>query len=109
LRLSEVVAGAGFEPESPSYSETTQSAQNSAKSTQDNTLPGSPSRASEQNPAFPEQSTTTSERSQVVPRVYQNQSLPSDLAQVIDAWDHLPQVVKAGILAMVAVAESGQS
>ncbi len=26
---------------------------------------------------------------------------PPDLAQVIDAWDHLPPAVKAGIVAMV--------
>jgi hypothetical protein len=31
--------------------------------------------------------------------------LPDDLRQVIDAWDHLPSIVKAGIVAMVNAAE----
>jgi hypothetical protein len=31
-------------------------------------------------------------------------ALPEDLALVVDAWDHLPEAVKAGILAMVNAA-----
>lgn len=31
--------------------------------------------------------------------------LPEDLAMVIAAWDHLPAAVKAGIVAMVTVAQ----
>ena len=31
--------------------------------------------------------------------------IPSDLAQVVEAWDRLPEAVKAGILAMVNVSK----
>ncbi len=31
-------------------------------------------------------------------------ALPDDLALVVDAWSHLPDVVRAGIMAMVAAA-----
>ena len=31
-------------------------------------------------------------------------ALPEDLALVVDAWDHLPEAVKVGILAMVNAA-----
>jgi hypothetical protein len=29
------------------------------------------------------------------------QKIPDDLARVIDAWNHLPEAIKAGILALV--------
>jgi hypothetical protein len=39
--------------------------------------------------------------------VQQNQSIsPDDLTKVVDAWDELPEVVKAGILAMVDATQS---
>lgn len=31
--------------------------------------------------------------------------MPADLAQVVEAWNHLPEAVKAGILAMVAASK----
>ena len=31
--------------------------------------------------------------------------LPEDLAQVVEAWDHLSPAVKAGIVAMVAASK----
>jgi hypothetical protein len=31
--------------------------------------------------------------------------IPEDLRTVIDAWEHLPKAVKAGIVAMVKAAE----
>jgi hypothetical protein len=33
--------------------------------------------------------------------------LPEDLCKVIDAWESLPEAVKAGIVAMVHVAKQG--
>jgi hypothetical protein len=32
--------------------------------------------------------------------------LPDDLRDIVDAWDHLPNAVKAGIVAMVKAARS---
>ena len=33
--------------------------------------------------------------------VMDSHNLPADLAAVVDAWDNLPEPIKAGILAMV--------
>jgi hypothetical protein len=35
--------------------------------------------------------------------------LPDDLCEIVDAWDHLPNAVKAGIVAMVKAARSTQA
>jgi hypothetical protein len=34
---------------------------------------------------------------------------PPDLSLVVDAWDHLPEVIKAGIIAMIQVARGSAS
>jgi hypothetical protein len=37
----------------------------------------------------------------VVPSRQDDADLPPDLGRVIEAWHHLPQAIKAGILALV--------
>ena len=96
-----MVEAAGIEPSSQVCSEATEPAQNCAKSKQINALPDSAASASEQNRALSTQDPDRSAHPKRVPSVHQ---LPPDLARIAEAWDSLPEAVKAGILAMVDAA-----
>ena len=52
--------------------------------------------------ALSEHNPDISLHSERVPEEYQ---FPENIAKVVVAWDHLPETVKAGILAMVETAQ----
>ena len=96
---------AGIEPDSQLSSEETEPAQNCAKSRQINALPDSTGSASEQKRALPEQNPDRSTHPKCVPSVHLDRpGMPGDLALVVEAWDGLPEAIRAGILAMVKAA-----
>ena len=56
-----------------------------------------------QNRTDSEQNPDKSTHSKYVPSMYPH--WPADLVQVIEAWEHLSEPVRAGILAMVKAAQ----
>ena len=92
--------GAGFEPELLPSASCADSQQETDKPAQNQTVASSAQQDPEQKPAPPEDPSlhfqTPPGCTQVV-----RPSLPDDLAQVAEAWDRLPQAVRAGIMAMV--------
>ena len=106
-RWSKASKAAGIEPASELSSGGTEPAQVRAKPKQINALPDSVASTSEQNRALPEQNSDRSVHQKCVPSVHlDNPGMPDDLAQVVVAWDSLPEVLKAGILAMVEAARA---
>ena len=104
-----MVEAAGIEPVSEYSSATNTSAteppQIPAKSMQDNALLDLPAPALEQKPTLSAHSQDKSGHSKCVISVSQNPSkISDDLAQVVNAWDNLPDPVKASILALVDTA-----
>lgn len=110
LRQLSMVGGAGFEPKPVVSSGVTETTQNCANLIQDNALPDSASSALEQKPTLSQHTEDVSPHVKCATCVQENQPvLPEDLSLVVAAWDRLPAAVKAGILAMVAASEPGQT
>jgi len=97
-----LVEAAGLEPESSVPPEIAESAQNLANPKQDSALPESPSPAPETKTCISEHASLHCSDTSAQPN--NATFMPDDLAQVVDAWDTLPDAVKAGILAMVNAA-----
>ncbi len=70
-----------------------------------NTLQHSDSSVEEHNQTSGEQQNNTILHPKCVTCVQQN--VPDDLREVMGAWEHLPEAVKAGIVAMVKAAREG--
>ena len=87
----------GLEPRSHAQHNDAESQQNDAKSRQSSALAKSPDTVDEQNSALSQQNPRTSTHQKCVPSVHQN----PDLDQVVAAWDDLPDLVRAQILALV--------
>ncbi len=68
------------------------------------TLVGPSCFSAEQNPYTSERRNDTSLHEKCVICV---SDLPDDIRQVIDAWDSLPEAVKAGVVAMVKAVRQG--
>lgn len=92
----------GFEPEEPVSAEVAQSMRNCAIPIRDNALPASTSQDPEQNSALSAHLPDTSAHPEHVRSMFRN--LPPDLAEVVEAWDRLPEAIKAGIVAIVTAA-----
>jgi hypothetical protein len=92
-----MVEAEGIEPRSHVLHKDAESQQNSAKSGQSSALGKSPDSVDQQNSALPQQNPSTSAHQKCVPSVHQN----ADLAQVVGAWDDLPDLVRARILELV--------
>ena len=82
----------------------TETVQNRTNTKQNKTLSKAPSPVNEQKQTHSEHEESTSLHKKCATCVQQNLELPGDLAQVVEAWDSLPDVVKAGITAMVNAA-----
>ena len=74
-----------------------------AKPLQSNALQNDPQNVEMHKCALSEQKNSTSLRSKSAIYVQQN-SIPEDLAKVVDAWTSLPDVVKSSIMAMIYAA-----
>lgn len=80
----------------------TESGQNRANTKQINALTDSAPSAEKQIQTPPEHSKNTSLHEKCVTCVHQGETLyPDDLREVIEVWEHMPDAVKAGIIAMV--------
>jgi hypothetical protein len=100
-----MVEAAGFEPRSTVSFGAAESQQNSAKSRQISALPDSANPSREQTHSFPEQNQDNNPHPKCATCVQQDRSeLPDDLSELVTAWSHLTEVVRAGILAMVQAA-----
>ena len=89
----------GLEPRSHAQHKDAETQQNSAKSRQFSALAKSPDTVDQQNSALLQQNPRTSTHQKCVPSVHQN----PDLDQVVAAWDDLPDLIKAQILALVKI------
>jgi len=89
----------GLEPRSHAQHKDAETQQNSAKSGQFSALAKSPDTVNQQNSALSQQNPSTSTHEKCVPSVHQN----PDLDQVVAAWDDLPDLIKAQILALVKI------
>jgi hypothetical protein len=98
-----MVEAAGFEPCAVESPETTEPVQNRAKTIQNSALPDTADPTQKQFRAFPQQNPNKNPHPKCVICVSRGEG-PDDLAEVIAAWPHLPQKVKARILAMVKAA-----
>ena len=94
-----MVEAAGIEPRSDLQHNHAETRQNSAKSRQFSALAKSPDTVDQQNSALSQQNPSTSTHEKCVPSVHQN----PDLDQVVAAWDDLPDLIKAQILALVKI------
>jgi len=74
-----------------------------AKPLRSNALQNDPQDVEMQKCAISEQKNSTSLRSKSAIYVQQN-SIPEDLAKVVDAWTSLPDGVKSSIMAMICAA-----
>jgi hypothetical protein len=88
----------GIEPRISSTPEKKEPPQNCAKSIQNSALSDSSGYDEKQRHALSAHNPHISVHSKRVPEEYQ---IPDDLAEVITAWPHLPQKVRAEILARV--------
>jgi len=87
----------GIEPRSHLQHKDAETQQNSAKSGQFSALAKSPDTVDQQNSALSQQNPSTSTDQKCVPSVSKN----LDLEKVLAAWDDLPELVRAQILALV--------
>ena len=94
-----LVAAEGLEPSLAEKQKTASSEQNSAKSQQINALEGEAKRSDMQSNAETIHLQNTSERQKCVPGVYRN--MPTDLAQVVAAWENLDVETRRKIVAMI--------
>ncbi len=102
----------GFEPQVLTSSElntyTTEHEQNYADTKQNNALPDSAPSSEKQIQTLPEHGKNTFLHQKCVTCVHQGETLfPDDLREVIDAWDHISDAVKTGIMAMVRASGQG--
>ena len=100
----------GFEPEGLTSSESntyaTEPEQNRADTKQINALPDSAPSTEKQNQTPPEHGKNTFLHPKCVTCVHQGETLlPDDLRELIDAWGHLPDAIKIGIMAMVRTSQ----
>jgi hypothetical protein len=91
-----MVEAAGIEPGSHVQHKDAETQQNSAKSGQSSALGKSSATVDQQNSALSQQNLSTSTHEKRVPSVHRN----PDLDQVVNAWDGLPDLIKAQILAL---------
>jgi len=94
-----LVAGVGFESAKNQGDKCTQSIQNRANSKQDSALETQAEQAVEHTHAPSIHAEDTFKQPKCVPDVYRN--LPDDLAQVVAAWNYLPDDVKGQILTLI--------
>ncbi len=92
-----MVEAAGIEPRSHVLHNDAETQQSDAKSRQSSALAKSPDTVDQQNSALPQQNPGTSTHEKCVPSVSKN----PDLEKVVTAWDDLPDLIKAQILALV--------
>ena len=95
--VTKLAPALGLAPRSHVLHNDAESQQNNAKSRQSSALAKSPDTADEQKPALPQQNPSTSTHQKCVPSVSKN----PDLEKVVAAWDDLPDLIKAQILALV--------
>ena len=94
---TELAPALGLEPRSHVLHKDAETRQNPAKLRQFSALAKSPDIVGEQNSALSQQNPSTSTHEKCVPSVSKN----PDLEKVVTAWDDLPDLIKAQILALV--------
>ena len=97
-----MVEAAGIEPVEVTSADTTLAPHPTTKPLQNNTLATSLSATDSQKTTPSTQGDNEFQQPKCVPDVYQN--IPADLAKVVAEWEHLPQAIRAGILAMICAA-----
>jgi hypothetical protein len=102
LRSSKMVEAAGIEPVEITCADTTPTPHPTTKPLQNNTLATSPTESDSQKATSSTQGDNNFQQLKCVPDVYQN--IPADLAKVVAEWEHLPEAIRAGILAMICAA-----
>ena len=99
-----MVEAAEIEPGEVTSADTTPTPHSLTKPLQNNTLATSPTEPDSQKATPSTQGANKFQQPKCVPDVYQN--IPADLAKVVAESKHLPEAIRAGILAMICAART---